>query len=259
MDINKYEHLVPNVFLFVDRRSFPDWEIGRSTIDFHDLTFIVEGKSNYYINGEKFTVEAGDMLYAPSGSIRQAHTFKEAPMHSFAFNFVWEGADNHVQLPFGTVTKNWRTKELLEDIREFSHVWMDKQPFYKMKARAIFQLIIYRLLCIAHHQQAPLVDPRIQKAMAYIMDHYMKDVTIHELAGLVGLNPEYLGKLFKQNTGSTCKEFLNRVRVNNAEMILAAGGFNVSEVAEHCGYHDTAYFSNVFKSIKGYPPSSVLR
>jgi AraC-like DNA-binding protein len=259
MDINKYEHLVPDVFLFVDRRSFPDWEIVRSTIDFHDLTFIVGGKSNYYINGEKFTVEAGDMLYAPAGSIREAHTFRDAPMHSYAFNFFWQGGENDVQLPFHTVTRTWRTKEILDDIRKFSHVWMGKQPLYKMEARAIFQLIIYRLLSIANHQQAPLVDPRIHKAMAYIMDHYSENVTVSEIASLVGLNPEYLGKLFKQNTGSTCKEFLNRVRVNNAEMILATGGFNVSEVAEHCGYHDTAYFSNVFKQIKGYPPSSVRK
>ncbi|UQZ32812.1 AraC family transcriptional regulator [Paenibacillus sp. PK3_47] len=259
MDINKYEGLVPDVFLFVDRRSFPDWEIARSTIDFHDLTFIVEGRSDYYINGEKFTVEAGDMLYAPSGSIREANTSRESPMHSYAFNFVWEGGDNHVRLPFGTVTRNWRTKELLKDIREFSHVWMGKQPLYRMKARAIFQMIIYRLLSIAHHQEQPLMDPRIHKAMAYIMDHYSENLSIAELAGLVGLNPVYLGKLFKQNTGSTCKEFLNRVRVNNAEMILSAGGFNVTEVAQHCGYHDVAYFSNVFKNIKGYPPSSALK
>ncbi|MNI46178.1 HTH-type transcriptional activator Btr [compost metagenome] len=259
MDISKYENLVPDVFLFVDRRSFPDWQIGRSTIDFHDLTFIVGGKSTYYINGEEYTVEAGDLLYAPAGSIREAHTFKEAPMHSYAFNFFWRGADNEVKLPFGTVTKNWRTKEILEDIKAFSHVWMGNQPFYKMKARAIFQMIIYRLLCIASHQQAPLVDPRIQKSMAFIMDHYTEEVTVSELASLAGLHPEYLGKLFKQNTGSSCKEFLNRVRVNNAEMLLSAGGVTVSEVAEHCGYRDAAYFSNVFKRIKGYPPSAVLK
>lgn len=259
MDFNIYENLVPEVFLFVDRRSFPDWEIGKSTIDFHDLTFIVEGQSTYYINEEKFIVEAGDMLYAPSGSVREARTLREAPMHSFAFNFFWEGENNHIPLPFKTVTKNWITKEILEDIKEFSHVWMGKQPFYKMKARAIFQMIVYRLLCIAHHQEAPVIDPRIQKVMTYIMDHYSKEITIRELADGVGLNPVYLGKLFKQNTGSTYKEFINKVRVNNAEMILSAGGFNVSEVAEHCGYHDVAYFSNVFKNIKGYPPSSAMK
>ncbi|WP_019912123.1 AraC family transcriptional regulator [Paenibacillus sp. HW567] len=259
MHISKYENLIPNVCLFVDRKSFPDWQIVSSKIDFHDLTFIVEGESTYSINGEKFTVTAGDMLYVPSGSIREAVTSKEAPMHSFAFNFFWEGADNHVQLPFAAVTRNWMTKEIMEDIRDFSHVWMGKQPFYRMKARAIFQLLVYRLLSIAHHQEAPLIDPRVHKAMTYIMDHYSEDVTIGSLADLVGLNPVYLGKLFKQNTGSTCKEFMNRVRVNNAEMILSAGGFNVSEVAEHCGYHDVAYFSNVFKHIKGYPPSSALK
>jgi AraC-like DNA-binding protein len=259
MDIHKYESLVPNVFLFVDRRSFPDWEIVSSTIDFHDLSFIVEGKADYYINGERFTVEAGDMLYVPSGSIREAHTCKEAPMHSYAFNFFWEGADNSVRLPFETVSKNRMTKEILDDIREFSHIWMGSQPFYKMKARAIFQLIVYRLLSIAHHQETPLIDPRIHKVMTFIMDHYTEDVTLKELADWIGLNPVYLGKLFKQNTGSTCKEFLNRIRVNNAEMILSAGGFNVSEVAEHCGYHDVAYFSNVFKRLKGYPPSAALK
>lgn len=259
MDIRKYEHLVPNVFLFVDRRSFADWEIISSTIDFHDLSFIVEGKADYFINGEKFSVQAGDMLYVPSGSVREAHTFAEAPMHSFAFNFFWEGEDNSVDLPFETVTKNRMTKEILDDIREFSHIWMGGQPFYRMKARAIFQLIVYRLLNIAYHQETPLLDPRIHKVMAYIMDHYAEEVTIKALAEWIGLNPVYLGKLFKQNTGSTCKEFLNRVRVNNAEMILSAGGFNVSEVAEHCGYHDVAYFSNVFKSMKGYPPSAALK
>ncbi len=259
MDISQYENLVPKVFLFVDRKCFPDWEIAKSPIDFHDLTFILEGRADYYINGRKFTVEAGDMLYAPSGSIREAQTCKQSPMHSYAFNFCWEGPDNHVQLPFHTVTRNWRTKEIMDDIREFSHVWMGKQPLYRMKARAIFQLIVYRLLSIAHHQEAPLVDPRVHKVMAYIMDHYSENMSISNLAAGVGLNPVYLGKLFKQNTGSTCKEFMNKVRVNNAEMILSAGGFNVSEVAEHCGYHDVAYFSNVFKMIKGYPPSSALK
>ncbi|KHF34454.1 hypothetical protein CM49_03237 [Paenibacillus sp. P1XP2] len=54
---------------------------------FYDLTFVVDGMANYYINGEKFTAEAGDLVYVPEGSIREAHTFKEFPMHSYPFNF----------------------------------------------------------------------------------------------------------------------------------------------------------------------------
>lgn len=260
MDIDKYQNLAPNIFLFVDRRCFPDWEIIEQTIDFHDLTFVVEGKANYFVNGEKFTVEAGDMIYIPEGTVRVAHTFKESPMHSYAFNFYWASPDNHVRLPFDTVTKNHITSEILGYIKQFTHVWMSKQPCYMMQARGLFQLIVHRLLSISYHQSShTLPDSRINKVREYIIDHYSEDIDIGELAKQVHLHPVYLGKLFKQNTGHTYKEFLNIIRVNNAEMLLSTGGFTVSEVAERCGFKDISYFSNVFKGMKGYPPSSVAK
>jgi len=49
------------------------------------------------------------------------------------------------------------------------------------------------------------------------------------------------------------------IRVNNAEMLLSTGEFSVTEVAERCGFRDVSYFSNVFKSMKGYPPSNVYK
>lgn len=257
MDIERYQNLIPNVFLFVDRRCFPDWEIIKQTIDFHDLTFVLEGKSYYYVNGEMHTVEAGDLLYIPEGSLREAHTCKESPMHSYAFNFHWM-SDEKLRLPFDTVTKFPLTAELLNYIKEFNHVWMSKQPGYAMQARGLFQLILHRLLTIASHQSPQtLSDSRITKVKNYIVDHYSEEIDIAHLARLVNLNPVYLGKLFKLNTNRTFKEFLNDVRVNNAEMMLSAGGFTVSEVADRCGFKDISYFSNVFKGIKGYPPSHV--
>ncbi|WP_372516736.1 helix-turn-helix transcriptional regulator [Paenibacillus silviterrae] len=69
----------------------------------------------------------------------------------------------------------------------------------------------------------------------------------------------YLGKLFRINTGISFKEYLNQMRINQAEILLSTGGYSVTEVAERCGFHDISYFSNVFKSIKGCPPSSVCK
>ncbi|MFD1955818.1 helix-turn-helix domain-containing protein [Paenibacillus thailandensis] len=255
METDKYERLVPDVQLFVDRRCFPDWEIVKQRIRFHDLTFIVGGKSNYFVNGEKFTVEAGDIIYIPSGSIREAHTFKDQPMHSFAFNFTWLEPSDDTPLPFQTVTKNRMTTEIMDYIKEFAHVWMSKPPFYRMQARGLFQLIVHRLLANSYRRQTAHQDPRVNKVIKHIVDRYPEDLTIGELAKLVHLHPVYLGKLFKQQTGTSCKAYINRIRVNNAEMMLSAGGFTVSEVAERCGFQDVAYFSNVFKSVKGYPPS----
>jgi AraC-like DNA-binding protein len=38
-------------------------------------------------------------------------------------------------------------------------------------------------------------------------------------------------------------------------MMLSEGNLTVTEAAELCGFNDISYFSNVFKEMKGYPPS----
>lgn len=255
MELEYHPQLVPNIFLFAYRRCHPDWTIQRAVIDFHDLTFVVKGKAEYWINGEKYTAEAGDLIYVPEGSVREAYTYKETPMHAYPFNFHWAEPYNHVHLPFGVITKKLVTKEIYGYIYEFNQVWMSKQPFYMFKARALFELILHQLLHNYYRQSTTQIDPRIQKLTAYITEHYFEEITIRDLAEMVNLHPVYLGKLFKQHTGVTYKEYLNRVRINHAEMMLSEGNLTVTEAAELCGFNDISYFSNVFKEMKGYPPS----
>lgn len=257
--MNNYDKLIPQVFLFVDRKCFADWSIGQAQINFHDLTFVLSGKACYTINGEKFIVEAGDLLYIPEGCTREAFTFEDAPMHCYPFNFHWAAPHNHVQLPFPRIMKKMITKEILDYIAEFKQVWMNKQPYYIFQARALFELILHRLLFHYHMQAVTSIDPRIKKATYYITEHYAEDITVRTLAAQANLNPVYFGKLFRETTGSTCKEYLNRIRINNAEMMLSSGDFNVSETAERCGFHDISYFSNLFKHMKGYSPSSARK
>lgn len=126
-------------------------------------------------------------------------------------------------------------------------------------ARALFELILHRLLHGMHRQTIMHMDPRIKKLTAFIEEHYADELSINDFAEQFNLHPVYLGKLFKMNTGSTYKEYLQRVRMNNAEIMLTTGGVTVTEAAESCGFHDLSYFSKVFKEAKGYPPSAVKK
>lgn len=258
-ELEYHLHLVPHIFLFVDRRCYPDWKIQKTTIDFHDLTFVVDGRADYYINGEKFAVEAGDLIYVPEGSIREANTFWGCPMKAYPFNFFWADPHNHVRLPFEVVTKNVITKEILGYIREFNQVWMSKQPFYMIQARALFELILHRLLSNFNRRSSPGMDPRIKKLTTFIAEHYSEDITINDWAERLNLHPAYIGKIFKDNTGTSYKKYLHRIRINNAEAMLSLGDFTVTEAAERCGFHDISYFSKVFKEMKGYPPSAAKK
>ncbi|CAM3912049.1 AraC family transcriptional regulator [Cohnella lubricantis] len=259
-DFDQLQDLFPDIVFFVDRRCFPNWEIIEQTIDFHDLTFVVGGKTNYFVDGVQYTIEAGDVIYIPVGSVRQAHTFKQSPAHSYAFNFKWLPNSRTDPLPLQTVTKNVITSELIGYLKQYSHIWMSKQPGYVMQARALFMLIIHRLITITSRNSALIkADHRVNQVISFVAEHYPEELDLSRMAQIVNLHPVYLGKLFKQYMGYSFKEYLNMIRVNHAEMLLSTGGFSVSQVAERCGFRDISYFSNVFKSVKGYPPSTVFK
>ena len=256
MEFSRFESINPEVFLFVDRRCFPDWEIIRKKIDFYDLTFVVGGKAAYYVDDEEITVEAGDMLFIQSGSVREAHTFMDEPMHSYTFNFLLPEPSNELHFPFETVTKNRMTNDILNYILEFNRLWSGMQPGYRLPARGIFMLILHRLLSITFQSSpATSADCRVDRVKEYILDNFAEPLDMLTLSKVVNLHPVYLGKLFKNSTGYSIRHFINFIRVNNAESMLSGGGFSVSDAAQRCGYNDISYFSNVYRSIKGYPPS----
>jgi len=71
------------------------------------------------------------------------------------------------------------------------------------------------------------------------------------------MNPDYLGKLFKKETGEKFSNYVTRLRMEKAiEMITRSGDAKIFEIAESLGYGDNPqYFSKVFKKYTGFTPS----
>jgi two-component system, response regulator YesN len=71
------------------------------------------------------------------------------------------------------------------------------------------------------------------------------------------MNPDYLGKLFKQETGQRFSAYLTKLRIEKAvEHILECDDVKVVALAEMIGFGDNPqYFSQVFKKYTGYSPS----
>ncbi len=66
------------------------------------------------------------------------------------------------------------------------------------------------------------------------------------------MNPDYLGKLFKQETGEKFSQYVTRVRLEHAmKQMKLRRDVSVSEIAEEIGFGDNPkYFSLVFKNIQ---------
>lgn len=91
------------------------------------------------------------------------------------------------------------------------------------------------------------VSMPIAKAVHYIEQHYHEQISLDRVAEEVGLNSEYLSRIFRKEMGQTYSSFLSSLRLNKAKILLCETSDQVQEVAGAVGYYNVSYFSTLFK------------
>lgn len=89
---------------------------------------------------------------------------------------------------------------------------------------------------------------------SYVEDNYERNLSLSFLAGKVYLNPSYLSRLFKRQTGMTLVHFINLTRMSKATELLLNTNMKVSDIAARTGYESPSYFNQAFKKYTGCSP-----
>ncbi|MCB7065420.1 AraC family transcriptional regulator [Enterocloster citroniae] len=95
----------------------------------------------------------------------------------------------------------------------------------------------------------------VEKAISYIHDNIEQELKVSELAEYVHLSPNYLNKKFKNETGISIKEYIIQEKLNLAHTLLTTTNLPVNIVSSKVGYSNFAYFSKIYKQVKGKTPS----
>lgn len=94
----------------------------------------------------------------------------------------------------------------------------------------------------------------VDKALYYIGIHFAENLSLEDVATEVHLNPTYFSSLFKQNTGNSFREHLNKVRIEESKRLLTSTTQSIVHIATAVGFEDQSYFSKVFKKHTGVTP-----
>ncbi|MCL2188785.1 MAG: AraC family transcriptional regulator [Defluviitaleaceae bacterium] len=255
-----FNNAVPVMEYFNYRVNTPAWQIEPAQTDFIDISYVINGRAEYTIDGRIYTVNAGDLLCIPAGSSRSAISNEPEKFAGFAANFFMrsaEGAD--VTIPLPLISPIGIHEDVISLYKKLNVEWLRRSPGYTMRVRAFFMTILQRYMAmLVYEVDTYRFDPRVKTAIRYITDHYSEPMHITQVAHAVSLNPVYFGALFKKETQVSFRDYLNMIRLNQAEDMLRTGEWNVTEVALRCGFGDVFYFSRLYKKHKGVPPSSVL-
>lgn len=94
----------------------------------------------------------------------------------------------------------------------------------------------------------------------YILEHYSdSELSIQKISQDLFLNYSYVCSCFKRDMCMTITDYINQVRIQNAEKLFKKGVTHIGYVAEQIGYKDPGYFCKRFKKLVGLNPSEYIK
>ena len=99
----------------------------------------------------------------------------------------------------------------------------------------------------------------VQQIIRATEEHYWEKISIESFSEKMGVSASYLSRKFKEATGATYLDFLNKYRVQQAIKLLETGKYKVYEVSDKTGFSDYKHFNNVFKRYTGSAPSEFIK
>jgi len=102
-------------------------------------------------------------------------------------------------------------------------------------------------------------SPAVEKAFAFMETSFQERISLAQVAKASHVSAAHLCRLFKQETGRTVVEHLQRLRIHRATELLASSPLSLLEVALDCGFESIEHFYRLFRRFLGTTPRSYRR
>ncbi len=87
----------------------------------------------------------------------------------------------------------------------------------------------------------------VDKAIEKIISSYAEKLNIKDIAEELDISASYLSRKFKDATGETFLDILNKYRIQKSIKLLQKQEYKIYEISEKVGFTDYKHFCNVFK------------
>jgi len=98
----------------------------------------------------------------------------------------------------------------------------------------------------------------VEKVYNIIQDYYNQDITIEMISDMVYFSPNYISRIFKNETGITILQCLTKVRMEKAVEMMKNPSLKIAEITEKVGYRSASYFGQIFKQYYGVTPKEYM-
>lgn len=238
-----------------------------------EIAMPVENCYTYTVNGICYQLNELDLILVPPGELHEITAPATGKRLIFLcdFSFFYNNSPFTPLLPLLTSVTVIRSESgaihskvsalFQEMCHEFSLGDVLMEP-------AVYSKLLQILLLIQRHnlassdlfrgspysRQKEYVE-KMLKVTRYINDYSKYDISLDDLSAIAGYSKFHFSRIFKQYTGMTHTDYLNKVRIKVAENMMMNPGITITEIAMNSGFNSIATFNRTFKKLKGHAPS----
>lgn len=250
-----------------------------------EIIVMTAGHAVFHIDGKPFEAERGDVLIVPAGGLHVGYSavdgdveyvsivFNASLLRSYAAHdpahaqFISPYLEGDVHFPVKLDRSDENSAPYLALLQQAIQEFKAKELAYELTVKTylylLFTLLSRRYLPEARPHKAPALNSRhtdrFKTLLNFMEAHYAEPITVEQAAKLVNLNPFHFCKTFKKATGATFIEYMNLLRMNEAERLLKETDLTVTEIADAVGCGNANYFTKRFKQVKGLAPSQLRK
>jgi two-component system response regulator YesN len=153
--------------------------------------------------------------------------------------------------------------KIVDDLQiDASDCFLDEEDYLLVQAfdtveAMLDQLAVFCLkICEYQIEQKENKGLQLKNKIFTIINRRLHDQTLslESMAADCGVSPSYISRYFKQQTGSSLMQFVDRRRMNEVKELLAKTNQSLNEILNQVGYIDKANFIRKFKRVEGLTP-----
>lgn len=214
------------------------------------ILYTIAGGGILTYGGNTYRLKEGDLFWIDCG---QPHTYRtDGPF--------WDHTDMHIsgtgvqtlyeEFSAGShcVLRAGQIPFLTGDTEAVLDAYSTPASHRTMRTAHCIETLLYHLILAADEtlNRQPQKTVLLQNLIAYMHEHFREPLTMDALSDLCGLSKYHLSREFCKLTGFPPIEYLIRLRLEEARVLLAGSALPVCEIARLSGIENEAYFSRLF-------------
>ena len=241
-----------------------DWHSTLHTHPFTELFYVVDGKGEFNIQGQRFPVKPNDFVIINPQVEHTELSSPDEPLEYIVLGINGLSFSNLTPVsegghPFSFFNLRDEQKDILRYLNAMVQEATSQSMSYELVCHNLLEILLIKIL---RHQHFDLEVGKQSKATKdisfikhYLETYYHESIQLEDLASMTHLSRFYISHSFKKEICMSPMEYLIAIRIKESKILLRTTNYSISQVADIVGFTTPTYFSKQFRKSTGISPT----